>query len=179
MSASVSVDYKKLEERMARPERLVGTWFAYHSLEMYLLEINKHLELLDFVDREPIMQSLLSQITSKTEWPRIHPDIETVASTLLRDKAALFWCVSEWTLTDEAGGDYFRVGPPLDIERIFSILGLSAHERAETIRENIGGDGGESMTFDFNKLNETMKRTERMPGTNHLYDSINATLFEL
>jgi hypothetical protein len=137
MSASMSFDQKKLEERMARSERLVGTQFAYHSLKVYLFQINKRLELLGFVDREPVMQWLLSQITDKTEEPGIHPDIETVGFTLLRHKAALYWCVNEWILGDEPGGDYFSVGPILDIKRICSILGLSGHDQAEIMSKSI------------------------------------------
>jgi hypothetical protein len=137
VSISMSFDYEKLEERMVGPERLVGTRFAYRSLKVYLFRIDKRLELLDFVDREPVMKWLLSQITDKTEEPGIHPDTETVAFTLLRHKAALYWCVSEWILADELGGDYFTVGPILDIKRICSILGLSAHDQAEIMRKSI------------------------------------------
>jgi hypothetical protein len=138
----MTFDYNKLNETMKRTERLAGTNHLYESINSDLFELFKNLELLDFIDREPVIRWLLSRNPEPTDWPMPHPNVRTVAPVFLTSQTALFWLVGgleedQWMVAREPFCDNaYWIGPTLEIEKILPLLEgeVGAHEIAEAMR---------------------------------------------
>jgi hypothetical protein len=138
----MTFDYNKLKEAIERTKRMSGTDHIYDSISADLFELNKNLELLDFIDREPLIRWLLSRNPEATDWPMPHPNVRTVAPVFLTAQTALFWIVGgryvdQWMLAQIPPTDIAHwLGPTLDVYKILPLLDgeVSAHEIAEATR---------------------------------------------
>jgi hypothetical protein len=162
-------DYETLQERLRRPKRVNMTESLYKKIRNAMFVVYKNLELLDFIDQEPVMKWLLSRVTNSTKWggasswDRHDPNDDWASTTELRlldgetlrwweyhqlgsyarqviENEEFGWFIDTGDMGDPAAlGRYYydkdrHIGRALNIDRICSVLQLSAHDIAEAHR---------------------------------------------
>jgi hypothetical protein len=138
---STSIDYKKLEERMKRRAVVPGTEGVYTTINLSEFYIKTYLELLDFIDQEPVMRWFLNRVNDATDWCLYDPGVDYPDHLSLRlsDSVALRWTGHDfgWEIIyeGEKGREWKFLGFELNIDKIRPILEqhLSGHEYADLL----------------------------------------------